>query len=52
MAFGVLPSTHGERGLVNKPLFSVKTLAGPIFPEVYIEDGKVIRVKVDMGEPI
>ena len=41
-----------ERGLVNKHLFSVKTLAGPIFPEVYTEDGQVTRVKVDMGEPV
>ncbi|MGE5544352.1 MAG: diaminopimelate epimerase [Bacillota bacterium] len=41
-----------ERGLVDKPLFSVKTLAGPIRPEVYINNGKVTKVKVDMGEPI
>jgi len=41
-----------ERGLVDKPSFSVRTLAGPILPEVIIENGKVARVKVDMGEPI
>lgn len=41
-----------ERGMVNKQLFSVKTLAGPILPEVFVENGKVTKVKVDMGEPI
>lgn len=41
-----------ERGLVDKPQFKVRTLAGPILPKVYIEDGKVVRVKVDMGEPV
>lgn len=41
-----------ERGLVDKPQFTVRTLAGTILPEVFIEDGKVVRVKVDMGEPI
>ena len=38
-----------ERGLVNKPHFSVKTLAGPILPEVDIKDGAVRKVRVDMG---
>lgn len=41
-----------ERGLVSKSRFSVKTLAGPILPEVFIENGKVRKVKVDMGVPI
>ena len=31
-----------ERGLVDKPQFKVRTLAGPILPKVYIEDGKVV----------
>ncbi len=37
-------------GLVDKDRFSVKTLAGPRFPEIYDEAGQE-WVRVDMGEP-
>lgn len=37
-------------GLVDKDRFSVKTLAGPRFPEIYKEGGQE-WVRVDMGEP-
>ncbi len=41
-----------ENGLVDSSRFSVRTLAGPIYPEVILVDGKFKAVKVDMGEPI
>ncbi|NLB19077.1 MAG: diaminopimelate epimerase [Syntrophomonadaceae bacterium] len=41
-----------EKGLVTKESFAVRTLAGIIHPEVIIEDGRVVLVKVNMGEPI
>ncbi len=41
-----------EKGLVTKESFAVRTLAGIIYPEVIIEDGRVVLVKVNMGEPI
>ncbi|NLV15846.1 MAG: diaminopimelate epimerase [Syntrophomonadaceae bacterium] len=41
-----------EKGLVSKKSFAVRTLAGIIYPEVIIEDGRVVLVKVNMGEPI
>ncbi len=37
-------------GLVDKDHFSVKTLAGPRFPQIYQEGGQE-WVRVDMGEP-
>ncbi len=37
-------------GLVDKNSFSVKTLAGPRFPQIYAEDNQE-WVRVDMGEP-
>jgi diaminopimelate epimerase len=37
-----------DRGIIDKNIFSVSTLAGAIVPEV-LSDG---RVRVDMGEPI
>jgi diaminopimelate epimerase len=41
-----------EKRLVQKTSISVRTLAGPMYPELSIEDGKVVQVKVDMGMPI
>lgn len=40
-----------ERDLVKKTVFSIETFAGIIIPEVEITDGKVSRVKVNMGKP-
>jgi diaminopimelate epimerase len=37
--------------LVDKDSFSVKTLAGPRYPEIYEESGQE-WIRVDMGEPI
>jgi len=39
-------------GLVFSPRISVRTLAGPRYPELILEEGRVISVRVDMGEPI
>lgn len=36
--------------LVDKDIFSVKTLAGPRYPEIYQESGQE-WIRVDMGEP-
>ena len=41
-----------EHDLVDKTSISVKTLAGPIYPEVKVLEGQVVSVTVDMGEPI
>jgi diaminopimelate epimerase len=40
-----------ERGLVKSKTFRIETFAGIIIPEVEVSDGKVIRVKVNMGKP-
>lgn len=40
-----------ERGVVKKEKIRVETLAGIMVPELIIENGKVIMVRVDMGEP-
>lgn len=40
-----------ENGIVTKTKFSVETLAGIMVPEVQIEGGKVVGIKVDMGAP-
>lgn len=40
-----------ERGMVKHPSFTVETRAGLIIPEVVMGDGKVRRVRVDMGRP-
>ncbi|KUG04197.1 diaminopimelate epimerase [hydrocarbon metagenome] len=37
-------------GLVDRDSFSIKTLAGPRFPEIYKEAGQE-WIRVDMGEP-
>ncbi len=39
-------------GLVKETAFPVQTKAGIMVPEVILEDGEVVAVKVDMGEPI
>lgn len=41
-----------ETGMVSKPSISVRTLAGPRYPEIILEGGKATSVRVDMGEPI
>ncbi|MDD2619913.1 MAG: diaminopimelate epimerase [Syntrophomonadaceae bacterium] len=41
-----------ENKLVEKRIISVKTLAGPRYPEIIIRDGNIQSVRVDMGEPI
>lgn len=41
-----------EHGLVDSTSITVRTLAGPRRPEVIIENGQAVSVKVDMGEPI
>jgi len=41
-----------ENNLVDKISFKVETLRGLIIPELVVENGKVIEVKVNMGIPI
>lgn len=41
-----------QQGLVKKPSLSVRTLAGPRYPTINMEQQRVASVKVDMGEPI
>ncbi|MDD3267724.1 MAG: diaminopimelate epimerase [Syntrophomonadaceae bacterium] len=41
-----------ENKLVDKNALSVKTLAGPRYPEVILQDGHLQAVRVDMGEPV
>ncbi|MCX5780533.1 MAG: diaminopimelate epimerase, partial [Firmicutes bacterium] len=41
-----------EHGWVDTNHMAVRTLAGPIFPTVNLDDGQVVSVTVDMGEPI
>jgi diaminopimelate epimerase len=40
-----------EEGVVRKTKMVVDTLAGLIKPELILRDGKVVSVRVDMGEP-
>ncbi|AKU91457.1 diaminopimelate epimerase [Vulgatibacter incomptus] len=40
-----------ERGYVGDHAFDVETKAGVLRPEVLVEDGRVARVRVDMGRP-
>jgi diaminopimelate epimerase len=40
-----------ERGLVKTKTFRIETFAGIIIPEVIVENGKVISVRVNMGAP-
>lgn len=41
-----------DKGLTNKTNISVETLAGIKYLELTVENNKVKKVKVDMGEPI
>jgi len=41
-----------QRGIVNKEIMEVETLAGLRIPEIIQENGQIIAVRVDMGEPI
>ncbi|MEN6390618.1 MAG: diaminopimelate epimerase [Syntrophomonas sp.] len=41
-----------EHGLAPSTHLTVRTLAGPRYPEVILEKGQAVSVKVDMGEPI
>ncbi len=40
-----------ERGLINSKTFRIETFAGIIIPEVEVTEGKVNRVRVNMGAP-
>lgn len=40
-----------ERGIVNKERFRIETFAGTMVPRLNTEQGKVVSVKVDMGQP-
>lgn len=40
-----------ETGFINKTKMSVETLAGIMLPEVIVEQGEVVKIKVDMGVP-
>lgn len=40
-----------EKGLVKKSKMKIETLAGIMEPELIIQNGKVISVKVNMGKP-
>jgi diaminopimelate epimerase len=40
-----------ERGYTTATAFAVETGAGVIRPEVFVRDGRVHRVRVDMGRP-
>ena len=39
------------RGLVKSKTFRIETFAGIIIPEVIVENGKVVSVRVNMGAP-
>ncbi len=40
-----------EAGITSRTSLTVETLAGIMRPELIVEDGKVVRVRVDMGRP-
>ncbi|GAB7388929.1 diaminopimelate epimerase [Bacillaceae bacterium] len=40
-----------DHGLTRKRRFSIETLGGIVEPEVHVENGKVKKVTIDMGEP-
>jgi len=40
-----------ETKITDKLTFTVETLAGTIVPEIILEEGVAVSVKVDMGEP-
>jgi diaminopimelate epimerase len=39
-------------GLVNRKTFAINTRAGMMVPEVIMDGGQVVAVRVDMGEPV
>ncbi|MHC4423927.1 MAG: diaminopimelate epimerase [Planctomycetota bacterium] len=41
-----------EHGICRKKALSIETGAGILSPDLQVEDGRVVRVRVDMGEPI
>ena len=41
-----------DRGLVSKPTITLETLRGILTLDLEVKNGKVQRVRVDMGEPI
>jgi diaminopimelate epimerase len=41
-----------DNGVINSENFTIETLAGPISPTLIVTNGKVEKVKVDMGAPI
>ncbi len=41
-----------EQGIIQKSKMNIETLAGPIIPELNLQDGEVKSVTVDMGEYI
>lgn len=41
-----------EKGIVNKLVMSIETLAGIMKAELKIEDSKVVNIKINMGSPI
>ena len=41
-----------DKGLTDQQQISIETLAGIKYLDLTVEDGKVLQVKVDMGEPI
>ncbi len=40
-----------EHGLTDKTDLTVQTGAGLVRPRLFVEDGKVVSIRVDMGEP-
>jgi diaminopimelate epimerase len=40
-----------EHGLIKSKTFRIETFAGIIIPEVIVENGKVVSVRVNMGAP-
>lgn len=40
-----------ERNIITETKFSIETLSGKIIPELFIEDGKVTKVRVNMNTP-
>ncbi|MEN6462003.1 MAG: diaminopimelate epimerase [Syntrophomonas sp.] len=41
-----------ERNMINHSKISVRTLAGPRYPEIIFAGNRIVAVRVDMGEPI
>lgn len=40
-----------DKGLTDQQQISIETLAGIKYLDLTVEDGKVVLVRVDMGEP-